>query len=108
MSENHQNKTDKQTDEPTNRRKFIGKLAGFGFSAAVLGAINFPVETFGQKIAENRNSGFGSNTATFRRRALASANLRRDAANRASLSTSYYHPTNGDEGVICQQNRKFQ
>ena len=107
MIENKPPNSDENFSEPTNRRSFIGKLAGFGFTAAALGALNFPKETYAQKLSAQNRGGFIDKTAVYRRRALASANMRREAAERAYFATSYHHNTNNDEHLYSNKIASF-
>lgn len=108
MKTKKSNKKQSTNSENTNRRSFIGKLAGFGLSAAALSTISFPEKTFGQKLSLAKNDNFfGDNTAHFRRRALACQNMRREAAQQAHLSTGYGHVTNGDELIYPNKIASF-
>lgn len=108
MIENNPQKTDKNNNERTDRRRFIGKLAGFGLSAAALSSLSFPKELYAQKLStSNRGSGFGDKSAVFRRRAIACANMRREAADRAYFATNYVHNTNNDELIYSNKIASF-
>ena len=111
MKENNSNNGQILDPKKTNRRNFIGKVAGFGLSAAALSAVNFPLKTFGQKISKlDRNVGFGNSldSSLLRRRALASYTVRQEAAERSYQTTSFSgHLKNGDEVLYSNKIASF-
>ncbi len=110
LEENNININNVNNSNKTNRRSFIGKLAGFGLSAAAVSAFNIPKETFGQKTSRLNRIEVGNNVdpRVLRQRASLSLQIRRDAAERSYLTTDFRnHIRNGDEILYSNKTASF-
>ena len=104
MSENEVKKNNENTEKQTSRRGFIGKVGGFGLTAAVLGTMVSPKEILGQ---QKGGINLRPLNNVFQRRARESLNIRTEEAQLAFRATEYVHPVNGDENLYPNKIASF-